>query len=231
MKRRILLLIMTVTLIFSVCIPQLLAVAPEQVQPLWDNVNDMSADISFVGDRGYYTATIQGISGTSNITAVAKLYYKNNSGKWIGIPMNWTFSESSDYLSIEETFSVTSGTEYKVDKYTGYFDYNNGFINPNLETIIHSESHSYASASSSGVTWYADLVGHISNYAIESIYGHGEFLLRPKAPSFTTTLYGHYVHAKTVFTLSLGIPDYGFGFTVSGGSSYDEIGNQITYTY
>ncbi|MBQ4599396.1 MAG: hypothetical protein IJB19_05750 [Clostridia bacterium] len=149
--------------------------------------------------------------------------------EWNNLPVN-RYQDPIGVSWDDECFEMIDNSFYKVDKFTGYSNYG-GFIGSTLETVIHDEANAYASASSSGVTWYADLVGHNTIYYTVSIYGHGEFLLKPKSTSFTTTLYGHYVHALTGLSLSLGIPDYGVGFEISGGASYDELGNQITYTY
>lgn len=88
----------------------------------------------------------------------------------------------------------------------------------------YSEENSYANGSESGVVWYAKLFPS----KCKSLRGRGRVTLIPKKSSGSTTLYGNYVHKKMVGSLSMSIPKFG-SFSVSGGSSYDERGNQKTF--
>lgn len=145
--------------------------------------------------------------------------------EWRRLPIN-RFQDPIGISWDSQRFEMVDNSFYKIDQYKA-------LTSDSIVTKTHSESRSYASASPSGVTWYADLPGHhLANNGILPIFGHGEFLLRPKSQStFTTTFYGHYVHQITAGSLSLAIPKYGLGFSISGGAGYDELGNQRTYTY
>lgn len=125
-------------------------------------------------------------------------------------------------------FEMKDDSFYKVDMYDGFISVN-GYLQ-SFTGEIKSEEDGYASAFNAGVTWYADLVGHLGVTATK-LYGHGEFVLR-KLVSTTgsTTLYGKYVHPTASASLSINIGDYG-SFSVSGGSNYDERGNQRTFSY
>ena len=125
-------------------------------------------------------------------------------------------------------FEMKDDSFYKVDKLKGFPNYGEGGLGP-IETVTNSEAHSYANGSPSGVTWYADLPLN-GAYLVDSLCGHGEFELIPKKTNFSTVFYGHYVHNKLSVGLSMSVPGFG-SFSVSGGGSYDELGNQRTYTY
>lgn len=123
----------------------------------------------------------------------------------------------------DECFKMIDNSFYKVDYYY-----------PNLgvgQSEILSEARNYATASDAGVTWYATQPALWQNSAMN--FGHGEFWLKPqKKGTFSTIFYGRYVHKKgSLGSISLVIPQYGFGFSVSGNADYDELGNQRTFTY
>lgn len=149
---------------------------------------------------------------------------------WLNIPFfRWedTISVSWDDTKLrlaDDTFS-------KVDKYSGWFlDVGN-----NTQWIsdeIHSSENGYAHASPAGVSWYADLKGNIGVNVTE-LYGYGSFRLVPAHgvtlyEGESLTLYGHYVHPTTTFSVSVAIDDYG-EFSPSVGSGYDERGSQRTF--
>ena len=80
----------------------------------WVNAAAIDDQITFSGTSGEYSAMIEGKSGVTKITAIATLYYKNSAGNWIEMSTDWSYSESSDILVIEEDFTGVSGREYKV---------------------------------------------------------------------------------------------------------------------
>lgn len=117
-------------------------------------------------------------------------------------------------------FSYKSGSFKKVDKFSAVI---NG--NPeSLYTATHSSETSYSKAASNQISWYADLKGYSAN--VVRLFGYGSFTLIPKKTGQSTQLFGHYVHAKSTASFSIGYS--GAGFSVSGGSSYDELGTDIT---
>ncbi|MBQ4599395.1 MAG: hypothetical protein IJB19_05745 [Clostridia bacterium] len=133
MKKQILLFAFIIGIFLNVCAFAASTTLPEPIEPCWDNILDIQNGITFVDNTGYYTVTIMGQSGTSNITAIAKLYYKNDSGQWSEIPQSWTFSENSNCLAFEKTFSATSGIEYKVDLSISVV--RNGTFEPATKTV------------------------------------------------------------------------------------------------
>lgn len=115
MKKQVILFIISGILMFSLFNVSALAMEDSQIEPYrWTNIRTVTSGITFNGTTGSFTASIIGVNGTSKITASAKLYYKNSSGTWIEIPKSWSYSENSDTMVIYETFTGTSGVEYKV---------------------------------------------------------------------------------------------------------------------
>lgn len=149
---------------------------------------------------------------------------------WINLP----FFRWQDPISVswdDTLFEMMEGSFSKVDKFNGYIINVDGSLLGPYTNQIHSSENGYANASTAGVTWYADLKGY-TGFQITDLYGYGTFKLEPKnsTTSGSTTLYGHYVHPKAELGISVAIPDYG-DFSVSGGSNYDERGNQKKITW
>ena len=150
---------------------------------------------------------------------------------------NWTnlpFFRWQDPVSVSwdnSKFEMADNSFSKVDKYDGYVTDSAGNIYGPYINQIHSSESGYASASNAGVTWYADLKGYVGVNPTK-LYGYGTFKLNPKSStsSGSSTLYGHYVHPTTSASLSVNIASYG-SFSVSGGSGYDERGNQRTLSW
>ncbi|MEO3153719.1 hypothetical protein [Turicibacter sanguinis] len=121
------------------------------------------------------------------------------------------------------------GSKFKIKsnsfKKTDYYD------TSTITGKIHSYESGYASGSTNGVTWYADLKGHVIANPIR-LYGNANFKLEPTSTttSGSTTIYGHYVHPTASGSASIGIKDYG-SFSVNVGGGYDERGNQTTVKY
>ena len=97
------------------CVIPVSAAAPSELVPLWDNLTDFNPKLMFYNNIGYFTVNIRGESGTSNITASARLYYKSTNGAWIEISQDWDYSVNQSKLVISESFSATSGIEYKIE--------------------------------------------------------------------------------------------------------------------
>lgn len=134
---------------------------------------------------------------------------------WKTVPLN-RYQDPIGIAWDSNIFTMKSGSFRKVDKYlAAYLDGSGG-------TYIgtHSDQTAYAKAGNGYVTWYADLKGHTAT--VLGLNGYGRFTLIPKSVGKSTQIFGHYVHTKTAssFSLSYG----GAGFSVSGGSSYDELG-------
>lgn len=141
------------------------------------------------------------------------------------------FNRYQDPIAISwdgDKFDLQADSFHKVDKYT--YAKADAWGNVTYPTEIHSDEWGYAKATSDGVTWYADLKGHTVN--VWDLFGYATFNLEPTSStqSGSSTLYAHYAHAKTTGSLSIGIPGFG-SFSVSGGASYDERGNQRDFSW
>lgn len=138
------------------------------------------------------------------------------------------FNRYQDPISVSwdgEIFRHKTNSFYKEDSY-GVYDPATG------KTIRKSYGeHGYAKGNDNGVTWYAALEDVAQNGVISELYGYGEMLLELKTTDHgSTVFYGHYVHNLTTYAISINIATYG-SIEVSGGSSYDERGNQHTFRY
>lgn len=132
----------------------------------------------------------------------------------------------------DNLFEMKDDSFSKIDKYDGYYINSSGAPTGERFTgAIKSQENGYASGYSAGVTWYADLRGYDIIYVADALYGHGEFTLEKKTSSTgSSKMYGHYVHPKASTNVSVSVPKFG-SFSVSGGSNYDERGNQKTFSY
>lgn len=101
-------------LIVGVLLVSCLSVSIGAADARWVNTAAVDDQITFSGTSGEYSAMIEGKSGVTKITATATLYYKNFAGNWIEMSTDWSYSENSDILVIEEDFTGVSGREYKV---------------------------------------------------------------------------------------------------------------------
>lgn len=190
-------------------------------------------DGSYIAPRGQISTSDLALSFTySKSTSSGKLSYIK-----VTYNYNWTnlpFFRWQDPVSVSwdnSKFEMTDSSFSKVDKYDGYITDANGIIISTVKNQTHSSESGYASASNAGVTWYADLKGYIG-VTPTKLYGYGTFKLKPTSStsSGSSTLYGHYVHPTTSASLSVNIASYG-SFSVSGGSGYDERGNQRTISW
>lgn len=76
--------------------------------PQWINTNDVKLDLYFVNGKAECVGVINGISGTSNITATFKLERKGLLG-W-SLENSWSKNSKGESLSFYETYAVTKGT-------------------------------------------------------------------------------------------------------------------------
>jgi hypothetical protein len=80
----------------------------EVVKPLWDNANDVKLSLYFTDNNAECLGTIEGVTGTSSISATFKLERKGLFG-WT-VENSWTKSERGQSLSFYGTLPVTKGT-------------------------------------------------------------------------------------------------------------------------
>lgn len=162
---------------------------------------------------------VSGYAYDSNLISVKYSY------EWKRVPFfRWQDPVAVSWDS--SLFEMKDNSFHKVDYYDGFLV--NSFYHVNGG--IHAEEYGYAKGFAAGVTWYADLKGY-TGINIDKLYGYGEFVLRKKtSTSGYSTLYGHYIHPTVSISLSINISSYG-SFSASGGSGYDERGNQVTFRY
>lgn len=133
---------------------------------------------------------------------------------WLQMPLN-RFQDPMSVAWNDSIFTYKSGTFKKVDKYVKIL---------NGPEYTNSSETSYANAGSNYISWYADIPGYTKS--AQAIYGYGKFTLKPKKSNKSTMIYGHYVHKKTAGSLSISYK--GAGFSITGTSSYDELGTDLS---
>lgn len=106
---------------FNQGIPVFAEVSPNVVQgvgvetpitPMWENTNDVVLDLYFANDEAECVGIINGISGTSNISATFKLERKGLFG-W-SLENSWSKSSKGESLSFFETDAVAKGYTYRL---------------------------------------------------------------------------------------------------------------------
>jgi hypothetical protein len=78
------------------------------IEPMWNNTNDVSLDLYFTDDNAECVGKVEGITGTSNISATFKLERKGLLG-WT-VENSWTKSVKGKSLSFYGSTPVTKGT-------------------------------------------------------------------------------------------------------------------------
>lgn len=143
---------------------------------------------------------------------------------WKTLPVN-RYQDPMCLAWDSSVFSYKSGSFKKVDKYSYVIgDGSNGKV----YTATHSSEAAYAKGSFNQITWYADLKGYTAN--VIKLYGYGKLTLVPKKTGKSTQVFGHYVHDRALMgSLSLSYNGVGASFSVSGSSSYDELGIDISF--
>lgn len=82
------------------------------ITPMWENTNDVVLDLYFENDKAECVGIINGISGTSNISATFKLERKSLFG-W-SLENSWSKSSRGESLSFFETDAVAKGYTYRL---------------------------------------------------------------------------------------------------------------------
>ncbi|WP_313755939.1 hypothetical protein [Tissierella sp.] len=102
------------TLVFAEMSPNVVQYVDVEtpIIPQWENTNDVKLDLYFADGKAECVGIINGISGTSSISATFKLERKGLSG-WS--PENsWKKSSKGDSLSFYETDAVAKGYTYRL---------------------------------------------------------------------------------------------------------------------
>lgn len=84
----------------------------EAITPQWTNTNDVKLDLYFVNGKAECVGIINGISGTSNISATFKLERKGLLG-W-SLENSWSKNSKGESLSFFETDAVAKGYTYRL---------------------------------------------------------------------------------------------------------------------
>ena len=82
------------------------------ITPQWENTNDVNLDLYFTNGKAECVGIINGISGTSSISATFKLERKGLSG-W-SLENSWRKSSKGESLSFFETEAVEKGYTYRL---------------------------------------------------------------------------------------------------------------------
>lgn len=53
--------------------------------PLWENINGLTATLTFNSNTGNVTVVVTGKTNVTNITATVDLYYKNSNRSWVEV--------------------------------------------------------------------------------------------------------------------------------------------------
>jgi len=80
--------------------------------PMWENTNDVRLDLYFADGEAECVGIINGISGTSKISATFKLERKGLFG-W-SLENSWSKSSNGESLSFYETDAVSKGSTYRL---------------------------------------------------------------------------------------------------------------------
>ena len=108
-------------ILFSQSIPSFAEVEPSVVEgtgveslitPMWENTNDVVLDLYFANGQAECVGIINGVSGTSNISATFKLERKKLFG-W-SLENSWSKSSRGTSLSFFETDAVAKGNTYRL---------------------------------------------------------------------------------------------------------------------
>lgn len=196
---------------------------------------DVNEDGTYIAPRGQISTSDLSLSFTySRVPATrnTKLSYikVTYSYDWLHLPF-FRWQDPTSVSWDNSKFKMMDNSFSKIDKYDGYVVGPNGELYGPYTDQTHSSENGYANASNAGVSWYSDLKGY-AGVQPTKLYGSGSFKLAPVSTTYSgsTTLYGHYVHPKADLGISVNVSSYG-SFSISGGSNYDERGNQKTITW
>lgn len=107
--KKIMKTIVLAILMVSCLASSVLAVSIVPIEPLWDNVNRVSCEISFDGTEGTVYCDITAISSATSITGTLTLY---ESGREIN---SWDIDSDLPFVTINESFTGTKGRTYTLE--------------------------------------------------------------------------------------------------------------------
>ncbi|WP_457944134.1 hypothetical protein [Caproiciproducens sp. LBM24188] len=120
MKKRILAMMLTVLMMFSVSVPVFATAKPtaqgasSEIHVSWVNTDTATATLNFSGDRADCSSIIHAKDGATKITATALLKRVNDNGTttvkaWTGL------SASGDTFYFDRQYYVSSGNTYELE--------------------------------------------------------------------------------------------------------------------
>lgn len=120
MKKKILAMLLTVSMMFSISVPAFATIKPatskenSEIHVSWVNTDTATATLNFSGDCADCSSIIHGKDGSSRITATALLKRVNSNGTttvkaWTGL------SASGDTFYFDRQYYVASGYTYEFE--------------------------------------------------------------------------------------------------------------------
>lgn len=107
--RKVMKTIVLAILMLTCLASSVLAVGIVPIEPLWDNVNRVSCEISFDGTEGTVYCDITAVSSATSISGTLTLY---ESGHEID---SWDIDSDLPFITINESFTGIKGRTYKLE--------------------------------------------------------------------------------------------------------------------
>ena len=114
MKRRIISWLMICIMIMTIVPLTLQAAQKEPLSPMWTNIQNIIANLTFDGRNGTFTIHVGGKPDVTHITVDVTLYWKNSSGIWEDTTRDWSYSADEMILTAIDSFTGVAGREYKI---------------------------------------------------------------------------------------------------------------------
>ena len=114
MKRRIISWLMICIMIMTIVPLTLQAAQKEPLSPMWTNIQNIIANLTFDGRNGTFTIQVGGKPDVTHITVDVTLYWKNSSGIWEDTTRDWSYSADEMILTAIGSFTGVAGREYKI---------------------------------------------------------------------------------------------------------------------
>ena len=87
---------------------------PIVIQPFWTNASEVNPKLSFDGTTATCSAIVKGFSGTTKITATAKLGRKTGTSTYTTVKTWSDLSVNGATLTFSDTYTVTKGYTYRL---------------------------------------------------------------------------------------------------------------------
>ena len=115
MKRKIILSLFCLVLLFATCAVPIGAVDDDYgIMPLWDNTSAINCALTFDKNDGYAEGFVQAEFGTSAIK-IDVFVYKQIGLKWIYVGQRHVACTNDLVLGISHLFTAEMGMKYKAD--------------------------------------------------------------------------------------------------------------------